>query len=74
MARGGSGVGSTHKLGATVEEITEVIKLCDAQGVEICDLTVPIPGEELTAAADDERLAAVIELAVLPVLRRAAGS
>ncbi len=35
------------KLGATVEEIMEVLKLCVAQGVEACNLGVPILVEEL---------------------------
>lgn len=48
------------KLGATVEEIMEVLKLCVAQGVETCSLAVPILDEELTDATGDEHLAAVI--------------
>jgi alkylhydroperoxidase/carboxymuconolactone decarboxylase family protein YurZ len=35
------------KLGATVEEIMEVLKLCVAQGVQACNLGVPILAEEL---------------------------
>ena len=35
------------KLGATVEEIMEVLKLCVAQGVSACCLGVPILAEEL---------------------------
>jgi hypothetical protein len=35
------------KLGATVEEIMEVLKLCVAQGVQACNLGVPILVEEL---------------------------
>lgn len=35
------------KAGATVEEIMEVLKLCVVQGVEICNLCVPILAEEL---------------------------
>ena len=35
------------KLGATVEEIMEVLKLCVAQGVQACNLRVPILAEEL---------------------------
>lgn len=48
------------KLGATVEEILEVFKLCVAQGVETCNLAVPILDEELAAASGNEHLAAVI--------------
>jgi alkylhydroperoxidase/carboxymuconolactone decarboxylase family protein YurZ len=33
--------------GATIEEITEVLKLCVAQGVQACNLGVPILAEEL---------------------------
>jgi alkylhydroperoxidase/carboxymuconolactone decarboxylase family protein YurZ len=35
------------KAGATMEEIMEVLKLCVAQGVEACNLGVPILAEEL---------------------------
>ncbi len=35
------------KLGATMEEIMEVLKLCVAQGVQACNLGVPILAEEL---------------------------
>jgi alkylhydroperoxidase/carboxymuconolactone decarboxylase family protein YurZ len=35
------------KLGATLEEIMEVLKLCVAQGVQACNLAVPILAEEL---------------------------
>jgi alkylhydroperoxidase/carboxymuconolactone decarboxylase family protein YurZ len=35
------------KAGATVEEIMEVLKLCVAQGVQACNLAVPILAEEL---------------------------
>ena len=35
------------KLGVTVEEIMEVLKLCVAQGVQACNLGVPILAEEL---------------------------
>ena len=35
------------KLGATMEEIMEVLKLCVVQGVEACNLGVPILAEEL---------------------------
>jgi len=36
------------KLGATMEEITEVLKLCVVQGVQACNLGIPILAEELT--------------------------
>ncbi|WDZ81955.1 carboxymuconolactone decarboxylase family protein (plasmid) [Ensifer adhaerens] len=35
------------KLGATLAEIMEVLKLCVAQGVQACNLAVPILAEEL---------------------------
>ncbi len=35
------------KLGATTEEIMEVLKLCVAQGIHACNLGVPILAEEL---------------------------
>ncbi|KRE05995.1 hypothetical protein ASE63_05555 [Bosea sp. Root381] len=34
-------------LGATAEEVMEVLKLCTAQGVQACNLAVPILAEEL---------------------------
>jgi alkylhydroperoxidase/carboxymuconolactone decarboxylase family protein YurZ len=40
---------SALKLGATVEEIMEVLKLCVVQGVQACNLGVPILAEELAA-------------------------
>jgi alkylhydroperoxidase/carboxymuconolactone decarboxylase family protein YurZ len=36
--------------GATIEEIMEVLKLCVAQGVQACNLGVPILAEELARA------------------------
>ncbi len=39
------------KLGATMEEIMEVLKLCVAQGVQACNLAVPILAEELAHRA-----------------------
>jgi alkylhydroperoxidase/carboxymuconolactone decarboxylase family protein YurZ len=36
--------------GATVEEIMEVLKLCVVQGVQACNLGVPILAEELERA------------------------
>jgi alkylhydroperoxidase/carboxymuconolactone decarboxylase family protein YurZ len=38
---------SALALGATVEEIMEVLKLCVVQGVQACNLGVPILAEEL---------------------------
>jgi alkylhydroperoxidase/carboxymuconolactone decarboxylase family protein YurZ len=38
------------KAGATMEEIMEVLKLCVVQGVQACNLGVPILAEELAAA------------------------
>jgi len=45
------------RAGATVEEIMEVLKLCVVQGVEACNLSVPILAEELgkASAMDDHR-------------------
>jgi len=37
--------------GATMEEIMDVLKLCVAQGVQACNLGVPILAEELTKLA-----------------------
>lgn len=39
------------KAGATMEEIMEVLKLCVVQGVQACNLGVPILAEELAARA-----------------------
>jgi len=36
------------KLGATMEEIMAVLKLCVVQGVQACNLGVPILAEEIT--------------------------
>ena len=41
MARG------LQAAGATIEEIMEVLKLCVVQGVQACNLSVPILVEEL---------------------------
>jgi len=38
--------------GATMEEIMEVLKLCVAQGVQACNLGVPILAEELARRSD----------------------
>jgi alkylhydroperoxidase/carboxymuconolactone decarboxylase family protein YurZ len=35
------------KAGATMEEIMEVLKLCVVQGVQACNIGVPILAEEL---------------------------
>jgi len=40
------------KAGASVEEIFEVLKICVAQGVEACNLGVPILEQELAARRD----------------------
>jgi len=37
------------KLGATMEEIMEVLKLCVAQGIQACNLAIPVLAEELEA-------------------------
>ena len=39
------------KLGATVEEIMEVLKLCVVQGVQACNQGVPILAQELAMQA-----------------------
>lgn len=36
------------KAGATMEEIMEVLKLCVVQGMQACNMGVPILAEELT--------------------------
>jgi alkylhydroperoxidase/carboxymuconolactone decarboxylase family protein YurZ len=38
---------AAFKSGATMEEIMEVLKLCVVQGVQACNLGVPILAEEL---------------------------
>ena len=43
------------KLGATVEEIMEVLKLCVVQGVQACNLGVPILAEELERSEQSGR-------------------
>jgi alkylhydroperoxidase/carboxymuconolactone decarboxylase family protein YurZ len=43
------------KLGATPEEIMEVLKLCVVQGVQACNLGVPILSEELAAVENPKR-------------------
>jgi len=39
------------KLGATIEEIMEVLKLCVVQGAQACNLAIPILAEELAEAS-----------------------
>jgi alkylhydroperoxidase/carboxymuconolactone decarboxylase family protein YurZ len=41
--------------GATVEEIMEVLKLCVVQGVQACNLGVPILAEELARTSEPRR-------------------
>jgi alkylhydroperoxidase/carboxymuconolactone decarboxylase family protein YurZ len=40
------------KLGATMEEIMEVLKLCVIQGVQACNMGVPILAEEIAKLSD----------------------
>ena len=40
-------IAAALKLGATMEEVMEVLKLCVSQGVQACNLGVPILAEEL---------------------------
>ena len=48
------------KAGATVEEIMEILKLCVVQGVQACNLAIPILIEELerVQAGNADQLAA----------------
>jgi alkylhydroperoxidase/carboxymuconolactone decarboxylase family protein YurZ len=49
------------KAGASVEEIFEVLKICVSQGVQACNLGVPILDEELAArGAGDERITSTV--------------
>jgi alkylhydroperoxidase/carboxymuconolactone decarboxylase family protein YurZ len=49
-------IAAALKLGATIEEIMEVLKLCVVQGVQACNLGVPILAEEIAnRAAQDSR-------------------
>ena len=41
------------RLGATMEEIMEVLKLCVVQGVQACNLGVPILAEEIAAVSEE---------------------
>jgi alkylhydroperoxidase/carboxymuconolactone decarboxylase family protein YurZ len=45
------------KLGANMEEIMEVLKLCVVQGVQACNLGVPILAEEIAnrSSKDDQQ-------------------
>jgi alkylhydroperoxidase/carboxymuconolactone decarboxylase family protein YurZ len=43
------------KLGATTEEIMEVLKICVGQGIEACNLGVPILAEELERVERKEK-------------------
>lgn len=45
---------SALKLGASVEEIMEVLKLCVAQGVQACNLGLPILAEELASHSAEQ--------------------
>jgi alkylhydroperoxidase/carboxymuconolactone decarboxylase family protein YurZ len=44
-------------LGATTEEIMEVLKLCVAQGVQACNMGVPILAEELEQRSRNQKVA-----------------
>ena len=39
-------------LGATMEEIMDVLKLCVAQGLQACNMGIPILDEELGSSAE----------------------
>lgn len=43
------------KLGATMEEIMEVLKLCVVQGVQACNLCVPILAAEIAQLSTEGR-------------------
>ena len=43
------------ELGATIEEIMDVLKLCVAQGVQACNMGIPILEEELEKGSDRAR-------------------
>jgi alkylhydroperoxidase/carboxymuconolactone decarboxylase family protein YurZ len=56
------GIGSTRrhiqaalKLGATMEEIMEVLKLCVVQGDQACNLGMPILAQELERIEQKEK-------------------
>jgi len=42
------------KLGTTLEEVMEVLKLCVVQGVQTCNLGVPILAEAIAAGSATE--------------------
>jgi alkylhydroperoxidase/carboxymuconolactone decarboxylase family protein YurZ len=44
------------KLGATIEEVTEVLKLCVVQGVQACNLGVPLLAEEQRRYEQEHKL------------------
>jgi len=48
---------AAFKLGATMEEVMEVLKLCVVHGVQACNLGVPILAEEMAkrSTMDNER-------------------
>lgn len=46
------------KAGATLEEVMEVLKLCVVQGVQACNLSVPILAEELERVGASEKVGA----------------
>jgi alkylhydroperoxidase/carboxymuconolactone decarboxylase family protein YurZ len=43
------------KLGATMEEIMEVLELCVVQGVQACNLGVPILAAEISELSTERR-------------------
>ena len=49
------------KAGASMEEIMEVLKLCVVQGVQACNLGVPILAEELARPIASEPLPVMLE-------------
>ncbi len=57
------------KLGATMEEIMEVLKVCVAQGVQACNLGVAILAEELSNRGAQE-YPAVFIITAKPILKR----
>jgi len=54
MARKRRYIHNALQAGATMEEIMEVLKLCVAQGVQACNLAVPILAEELARHTDTQ--------------------
>ena len=52
--------------GATVEEIMEVLKLCVVQGVQSCNMGVPILAEELARRSVDQARDAEVRPAGAP--------